>query len=718
MDDDLSLRLHEAEIETVSTEPSHDSDESINDQENNAGWTFNSSDKTANSQTSASTNLKKKRQRKMFGFGVGGLGALMVASFLLPTSVFSVVSNAVNSNGLAMFASLTEHRDEMTSVKLRGGSVCSGSKCTFQEFSAKEMKNLDNIGAKMYSGGAEVKFSDDVSKVAIDTIELDGVKFTADDYIAKIADNPKAAAQMDNVFNPKFESVNGKQWSEVKNQFKITKAKNVSGETVEEVTKSLDDIVEKGIPSVSGFTDDAAKEVQKAADDLNPSAAGKVGQEIYDTLSLSGGIPNYFCGIYNGARAANLGKKIVQKSWMIPMAFAIMNTLSLIQAGEAKMQDTEALGKILTDSDSNGKGFMNSYGADYKIYGDTGPLTESASMFSFGGNGPFAGLTAGVATLFATLNLPNPKTACNIVRNPAVQLADAAAGGLLAYFSGGFSSLTGGSVTKAGAMTTLKNIIKKGGKNIIKSPTFWASLTFEAAIVLIPIYLQEVLAGKKPSDMTSEQRGDSFWSASENLFNEGFAKQNANAPLTISQHLAVEKQVADYEQRLASQDRATKSPLDISSPYTFMGALFQQFTPRFASTNIYSFLTNVGSVLQSGLLSPLNKASAANSSAKYEICDDDDYAELGLAISPFCNVLYGLPDFTSFDETYDFMTANEYIDANLTPQNDYQKFIDECIKRTDPIGYAPDGELDDGNQCVLSSQNTYFYNWYQYDLVK
>lgn len=716
MNDDLARRLHEAEA--TPTASSHVSNESIDSQETKAGWTFHPSNKNTAHQTTASLSVKKKRQRKILGLGIGGLGALMITSFLLPASVFGVVANAVNSNGFAMFASFSEHRNELVSIKLRGNSICSGPKCIFQEFNAKEIKSLDNIGAKMYSGGAEVKFSDDISKVAVDTIELDGIRLTAGDYAVKLADNPKIAAQMDNVFNPKFESVSGKAWRKVKSKFRITKAKNVSGETVEEVIKSMDGIVEKSLPKVSGLTDDAAKEVQKAADELNPSVAGKVGQEVYDVLSLSGGVPNYFCGIYNGARAANLGKKLVQRAWMIPMAFAIMNTISLIQAGDAKMQDAEALGGVLTASDSNGKGFMNSYGASYKLYGDAGPLTESASMFSFGGNGPFVGLTAGIVALFASIGLPNPKTACNVVRNPLVQLADAAAGGLLAYFSGGFSSIAGGSITKASAMAMLKNIIRNGAKNIIKSPVFWASLAFEAAVVLIPVYLQEILAGKIPSKMTSEQRGDSFWSASESLFNEGFAKQNGNAPLTVEQHLAVQKQITSYEQQLAAQDRATKSPFDTSSQYTFMGALFHQFIPRFASTTTYSFVANIGSILQNGLLSPFKSASAANTTAKYEVCDDDDYNELGLAISPFCNVLYGLPDFKSFDETYNFMTTNNYLSASLQPQGDYQNFITNCIDRSNPLGYAPDGELDNGSQCLLNNYNTYFYNWYQYDLVK
>ncbi|MDR1300240.1 MAG: hypothetical protein LBK50_00875 [Candidatus Nomurabacteria bacterium] len=675
-----------------------------------AGWTTSVNPQAALAGVAA---IKaRKRRRWGIGLGVGGIGATILTIFLLPTGMVGTALSAVERFGGPMVASSARHYDETMGVRLKSGT-CSGARCEFQKFSQKELSRLEKAGAKMSYDGVEVRPTDDGGKVLVDTIELDGRTLTASSIADEMARNPNVRARLHKVYNPKFESTGGKAWRTISTKFGLSKGKNLKGNTTDDVLKSLDDLTRaKTNEDLPKFADAEAKDVEKAMKELDPSPAQKIGQTAYDTVSLSGGLPNYFCGVFNGARMVNIGSKVVRKAWMIPMAFAMLNLFSSIQANEdTTMQDVEAAGNMLTGASADGRDFFNSYGANYAMYGDSGDLTESAASFTLGGNGPFIGITAGITSLFLWLGLSSPKSVCGVVRNPVVQFLDLVGGGLLAFFTGG-GIKAGTAVGKVAAMDFLKSTIK----TTLKRPAFWGALTFEAAIALLPIYLQNVLGGQIPSEMTKENQSDAFFSASEGLYGE-LAQAGANAPLTKDQAIEMDKQTALYERQVAAEERAMRSPFDTSSQYTFLGSIVHSLTPRLASiTSGWSFINKFSSILSSGFLSLFAQASAANVGAEYEICDDDDYRELNLATSPFCNVKYGLPDFVGFDDTEKYMKDGGYISDDYAPLGEFAEFIDKCIGRTEPLGFFGESDLtmDDGKGCLLNAKTKYFYNWQQY----
>jgi hypothetical protein len=220
------------------------------------------------------------------------------------------------------------------------------------------------------------------------------------------------------------------------------------------------------------------------------------------------------------------------------------------------------------------------------------------------------------------------------------------------------------------------------------------------------------------SDVRDENDGDMFFSTAEAIYDEAGAA-NGLAPLRKSEVAARDSDVADYEKTVAADDRASLSPFDVSSEYTFMGAIFHNLARQVSAvTGGWSFVRNIGSIISSGLSSPLLSVSAASDNPeKYEICDDDDYAALGIATSPFCNVERGLP-YKSFDETYNYMTSHDHIDADWNPVSaDYKDVLNNCIKRKNPLGYSDENDPSTGSECLLNDENVYFYNWYQYQLV-
>lgn len=656
-----------------------------------------------------------KKRRKTIGFSIGFVGVMIIGAIFLPNSVFGTVLGAVEKFGDPTSSALAARYNSTVQARL-GAGACSGVNCQWKQFSQKELSRLEGAGAKVYSGDTEIK-PGGKGRVSVDRIEIDGKILTATNYERELAQSARLRESLRGVYNPRFESQAGKAWQSMRGWYQLSKSKNLTGETSDEILKAIDDIVTKRAAKINKMDDAAVKEVERAMREANPGPATKVGQMAYDTVSLSGGVPNYLCGTYNGARAANQGMKTVRKAWMIPVAFAMINLLYSIKDGnEVSMQDTEAAGKFFTSYDASGASALNSYGGNYAMYGDAGPLSESAAQFSLGGNGPFRGLTSGLAATLAFVGVTDIRGTCGFVRNPIVQFGDMVAGGFLMFFTGGGVKV-GSTVTKEAAMNFLKNNVSTIIKNTMKSGKFWGAMTFEASIALLPIFLQQVLGGQKPSELSNENNGDLFFAATEAMYAD-IAKSNSLAPLSVDQAVQQNAQTGAYRLQIAEEERATHSPFDITSEYTLFGSIVHTLVPRFAAlTSGWSILNNLGIILQFGLVGTFNKVGAATDPAlKYSICDDDDYAAAGFACTPYGNLEFGLPDFKGYNETYDYMTSHGHISADGMALSDaYKNFKKNCAERpqTKPYGWEDEGDPfdTDGRECKLDSTTTYFYNW-------
>jgi hypothetical protein len=681
-----------------------------------AHWSTHTSPKSRKMADFAKRANWVKRRRKIFGVSIGFLGLIVIGTMFFPSSIFGTVLGAIEKFGDPTSAALATRYNSSISARL-GAGACTGASCQWKQFSQTELTRLDDIGAKIYSGDLEVKPIDGGGKISVDRIELDGKVLTAANFEQELAGSAKLRETLKGVYNPKYESQLGKAWQKMREWYQLTKSKNLKGDSADDIMKSLDDVVAKHAAKVNKLDDEATEQVEKALREADPNLAQSIGQTAYDAVSLSGGIPNYFCGLYNGARTANLGAKTVRKAWMIPAAFAMINLLYAIKDGkEVSTEDTEAAGKFFTDYDASGASAINSYGGNYSLYGDAGPLTESAASFTLGGGGPFRGLLAGLTATLAFIGITNIKDTCGFVRNPIVQFGDMVVGGLATFFTGGGVTV-GSTATKESAMAFLKNNIKTIVKNTLKSGKFWGALAYEASVALLPVYIQHILGGQKPSELTHENNGDMFFSAAEAM-SADIAKSNSLAPLSLDQAIARDEQVAAYRLQIAEEERATKSPFDVTSEYTFLGSIVHTLAPKFARlTSGWSILNNIGSILQSGLFDSLAHVSADTDPAlKYSICDDEDYLAAGFACTPFGNLVFGLPDFKAYDETRDYMMSNQHIDESGTAiSSAYKNFLKNCVDRPQEKPYAWEDESDpfdtDGRECKLDSTTTYFYNW-------
>jgi hypothetical protein len=656
----------------------------------------------------------KKRRNMGIGFSVGFVGIMVIGAMFLPTSIFGSVLSAVEKYGDPTSATLARHYNSGVQAKLASGTCTSGN-CRWQQFSQKELQRLEQAGAKTFAGDVEVK-SGGNGKVSIDRIEVDGKVLTATNYERELANNAALRETMRGVYNPKYESQAGRAWQKMRGWYQLSKAKNLKGNSADEVVKALDNVVEKRAAKIASLDDAASREVKAAVAEANPTAIQRVGQTAVEAVKAEQ-VVDTMCGAYNSARAANLGAKTVRKAWMIPTVFAMLNLLYAIKDGEeVSMQDTEAAGKFFADFDTNGASAMNSYGGNYAVYGDAGPLTESASLFTLGGQGPFSGFTAGIAATLAYVGITNVKGTCGFIRNPITQFANAVGGGLLMFFTSGATKVAS-VVSKSAAMNYLKTSIASFAKNAIRNPRVWAGVAIESAFVLMPIYLQNVLGGQKPSELSHENNGDMFFGGAESLYAD-IGKSNYLAPLSIDQAIEQDRQTVAYRTQVAEEERATHSPFDITSEYTLFGSIVHALAPKFAAlTSGWSVLNNLGMILQLGFVNTVNQVSAASDPAlKYSICDDDDYLAAGFACTPFGNLAFGLPDFKGYEETRNYMMSNGHISGDGSAVSDaYKTFTKNCPDRPQgkPYGWEDEGDPfdTDGSECLLNSTNTYFYNW-------
>lgn len=730
------------------------------------------------SKNNASSKLKGKvKKRILIGFlssiGITGIGIGLSGPFQF-LSIYEHLTDKFSYSETA----LGNHHNLLSAYKLEK-SVCSGAKCKFQTMSEKELAKLDKAGFKVYdeSGKLLNGSKGKVSAARIET-EIDGVKKSLDasNFIKETTSDAKLRASLKKVYNPKFMSTQGKAWSFMKEKFKVSKAKE-SAETTKELARDLEESVEGGMSEstknvtaeydeeskkwktsdgqefeseekAKKYVDDAAKladntenmtvkDVSNAAKEMNPDLLGKIGGGIKDFISLDGGIPNYFCGIYNSARMVNLGSKTIRTAKYVRYAIIFMQSVEAMKMGDYKSQDMEMWGKLLNDTGSSDDKTVatDSFGLRWVMNGELNDH-ETVSSFMLGGEGPMDGVLAGLTsvwTLIPGMEGKTPTKACKFIRSNLFQYSNIIAGlvvqGALAIATGGV-----GDATLKGVLQGAKSLVKKGIMAMLKNPRFYADGVFEAGMSAMPGILNGIVTEKMGPDSIFAESAGNVLTGGAGAAQGQIAQGNGLGPLSKPQAVAYAREMKETQLANAEEDRATLSPFDISSPNTVMGSIAFNLMPRVASiTSGWNFTKAVSSIFSDGLFAMFApfKVSAADRGAEFEYCGDKDYADLGLAGDPYCNLVYGLAETYDPGTVFDYMISNGHIkdDENATPQSqEFKDFEEFCVNRVNPFGDSGDDNINDdvhtGKICLQDKEHNpdykrtiMFYNFYEYETV-
>lgn len=600
---------------------------------------------------------------------------------------------------------------------------------------------------RLAKSGIEVQF-DDTGKT--DLLGRKKVKqliykdnpISPDEFKVKLAVDPDFRLSVKRAYNPLFAGFADSNWNTTLSKLGVSESAVIlDGVTDEEkladiqdrTTKSstlddsLDDIKLDSKEADGSFTYDqdlgiddpkyikdldSLNTLKKTASEITDGAAEVVSTGIKSTTKNLGqlvnvtGIADDTCTIYGTVRAIGFAAKTVRSDQLAAFAMMFFTVASMIQAGDSPEPDTTSkLGTILTTEanvtnfegvnilDNEGNPIKqtatDSFGVKYATYGELGTMPDSTNQFLAGAG--FAGTLVGITSLINNNLGGSPQTVCKTLNNIFIQIGSAAAGIGLAISTGGVS------------------LIGKTGLKILGGISVAVFLSY------LPTLLQDIIAGVLIDESTvGGLAGDAITSGAGVLMSKA-AAQGGNAPLTVDEAVAYNNKTKEILALYAEEDRTEYSPLDITSKNTFMGMIFSRLTPFIAS--ISSPIKAISSSLSlfSNSISSLSPIAKAADSSEYEICEDPDYTELGLAADPFCNLTYGIP--VDYLENIDPVEVVEQLGDNINSNgeiekgSDLEEFQKNCIDRDKPLGYTgEDYQDEDGSECLVEvGDNKYFY---------
>lgn len=704
-----------------------------------AGWAKNSFQKIKNlkgGQKAAAGGLVTL----IFGAGLG-FSALFSPSMLL-VHMTEIAKGKLDTSSISLNArnnKLLAGKIE-SSTKGHCGAVITAA-CRFSTLSDKNVAKLKDAGIEVVG---EKKSFAGINRTKPTTYKYTNssgatTELSAKEFSSFAKTNPEFRAALKKAYNPRFAQYTSSAWKWVSSKLGLSKAKtkpldgtdSENRETVNDearqavkpdadTTPDLDEPQEDGSPCDQACIDDRTAKLneQKAILDETKSTAGKelgpvleeadpakmatkmAGSTLASAAKLTGNIDNA-CTALNMVRTVGFAAKTIRALQLASYAMIFLRVADEIKAGTADASTVAYLGGVLTAvtvdvKDTNKRisgSATDSFGYKYLAYGDTtssGASASLASRYLVGG-----GLTGELITFTDSIlkMIPGGRQTCRVLGNPWVQ-----AGSLI----GGIAMLlVPGVGVSVKAATVGKGILQAG--------------IIAVGMAILPGMLGDIVAGTTTDDIQGESSGMA-WFMGSSVIMGGWMSKYVNAPMTVDQAVAYSSYQQQTVAMQAAEDRATLSPFDTSSQYTFLGSIVNSFLP------IYTSASSIPAKLMATLSTPLtafaNQANAESNEQtadSYEQCTDVDYRDLNLATDPFCNVLYGIPQkyLDSIDPAAnaDSLQTKGLIDASGVPQGEFKTFIDNCMKRTDPLGYG--GPSDDasktGKDCIVNDSNAPYY---------
>lgn len=674
------------------------------------------------------------------GLGIGGL----LSPGLLIVNLKEVMVNKFNTQLTSMDIRTTKM---LKSKTLGGVGICSSIvniRCKYSSMSDYQIKKFKNAGIDIEFDPNEPKTL--LNKRKITALNFDNNRITAPDLENNLNTNTKFRTAMKKGYNPLFAGFADKIGNKVLFRFGGKKAVVLEGSTDAEKLKSvqketaapLSTTEDIATPKKGDFDDEAAfrKAEAEAADatkaakaltaevaEISQTGLKAAAKETTDTLSSIikiTGPADMACTAYGTIRAVGFAAKVVRAAQLATFALIFLKMADQIKAGgNPNPDDVSYLGKVLTTEvpsnvlNSNGTNVQNadgtnmvvkksatdSFGYKYAANGEVGIMSNTASQFLAGGG--LTGTLIGVTSAINSVLGKHPNTVCKTLNNIFVQIGSATVGVAAAILSGGVE-------------ITVKMVAQAAFGVLIG-----------VALTYLPALLKDIVAGVVVDDSTvGEPAGDAITSGSSGLMASLAAE--TNSPLTKEQAVTYQNLSNSVATKYAEEDQLAYGPFDASNRNTFMGSILTKLTPYLVNmSSLPNSLSSVSSLI-SNSLSSIAPTSKAATGLEYDLCQDGDYKDLGLAADPYCNLVYGVPvdalQNISPTDVLDKMAGQ--IDpitgevASDSSSTSYETFLKNCINRTEPIGYTGSSfDIEAGKGCLINDSNPMnkYYYLYQID---
>jgi hypothetical protein len=366
------------------------------------------------------------------------------------------------------------------------------------------------------------------------------------------------------------------------------------------------------------------------------------------------------CTINSDLNTLEMAGRTLQAAQLIKFSYAILNQADVAQNGSGETSAQMALlMSYLNSRDNNGNTMFNSSG--YKYWTDpasrasafTGLDADQRDKYSVGGG--FVGTLAGIRD-FITRYTGGGKS-CKHINNPFVTVAGFVIGGITAFFTAGSSVIVNTTVNiSAGMIFSFANSLVVGH--------------------LVPVVAGTLVNGSEVGPAV----GNAFISGSEALTNAVGANTGMR-PLSTK-----EFQVAEASYEAEQKVETAQQPLIAR---LFSPALDHSLT-TVAATSLSGFNLTKIAAAPAGLVhfvasfgGLFNHPALADSSS----CPDKDVRQAGVAATPFCNVIVGIPDSVLNNPAYapdqidDLINArdkNVDDDGQPIPDSPYANYLKNC----------------------------------------
>lgn len=693
------------------------------------------------------------------GFAFGGLSTQLVSWKENIASMFGQSSAVINKRSSFMMKTLLRNNREATSTTIFGGTKFKINSKLSEKLAAqgidyvetedangKKIKLLvyedadgnvipivasdDDVARANTLVGSEVDINGKKVKLNTDSMTLGDAKlknkgFSVDYDTATITFTGKIAGWFDNVADTMYERIVGKN---ARNQ---TNVEDPDEESVGEMlrknsSKGAEDsevITEKELPEDEGggtrpaepsdeFTDDSGKtytygEIESENGTLKTgdadfetakaNAASSLKARAQKVAMMSSTIA---CGFLRSVGAISVAVGAIQTANVINYASKYLELADKIKAGDADDVTNIAL------NDLNKSVRTTAYDVDGSIIDVDGSVTSGA-----GWNAPFTNKNI-VDEKDPSAMMSNREYATKNALNgmslgwfPNVASAVMGLGGGIAAFKAcnGLQALTGlidgvSDVVLAFSTAGIGNFFKEIFKGALKGAVFAAIMTAVTSVIsaITPMVAQWVV-GNLSNVFLGKNGSFALLSGPQNILQSNL-QMSTGRYADKENAIEVAALTREAEDQWAAYERATKSPFDTASKYTFVGSIANAMIPiaNTAGGTLASVITPVVKLTGSSVLAIVNPSASAVSDVNgfaASLASDDNCAYLSsvnVAGDFACNKYAGayVDELTTMDpETVyqnlksDGSFDGEYSDGNpkVNVNSDYAKYIVACV---------------------------------------
>jgi hypothetical protein len=673
------------------------------------GWTVNRSNQP-DVKTSPGSRMKTLLKK---GGPTGGIvGGLIAAAFGLSTALGpATLLNHITAGFLEKWdtrSTTSTIRTNKLLVRKLVGDNTSGScnyvklMCRFNRPSNKLLRNLEKQGVRALDAAGEVINPNRVlpNTARPKTFEFtrgDGVKtnYTTAQFSRALQDDIEFRKAFHTAYNPRFNNFVDSVFTKVLSRFGGAKTSKLAGATDDASAKEKinADVGGEDIGAKAA----AGEATEEAAEGVMKKILNKEMSEIISKLGKSGKGDTF--GLVAGvaclaADAPGIAAKVVrayQMAQLVKYALVFLTVADKIKAGDATSTEVSALGAILTavTRDSSGtvtnKAATDSFGVKYGLFGDTSNTTTTRDYKKFSPGGNIVSSLSGI-TQYTDSKTVNDT--CSFATNPltgaSINLALATGGGPPGILAAALNIAIG--YAAGWGLEQAAGPIAEYASGLLQ-PAFQSMLGY--------------FLGDLTQNISGEDAGNALASGAAHMLGQS-ANAGGNVPLSITSALAFEKVTDQVNLAYAEEDRVGRSPLDVSSPNTFLGSIANKMIPYTSSmSSVTSVFSAISSISLGSVGSLLGTTASADSAAEYTMCDDRSINDGKMASGPFCNIIYGIPtEYLGTDpgDVAQYMVNSGVVNEDtgeVVADKDYDLWVSTCL----------DGKTDQAANCQIDSDN-------------